>query len=873
MKHALVLASAGVALSITSSALAQLRIVSVNASNATDLGDVATPRNPWMTTILTAINTTVSDDPIMGGNTGIIKPIDILCLQETTGPSSTSLPYANLMDTLYPGANYTHSTVGGASTGGGSQGLIYNANALTLVGTVAIGTASTTGQPRQALRYQLRPIGYSSAADIYIYNSHYKAGDTTDDEDRRLVEAQAIRANADALGPNANIIYLGDFNFYRNTDPAYQFLTASGNGKAFDPINQVGNWNNNSGFKAVHTQSPFNSATATAEGSGFSGTGGGMDDRFDQQLISTTVNDGDGFAYIANSYQAFGNNNTHTYNLPINSGANTGTVQNALASVLDHLPIVADYQLPSKLNATAGTAPAKIIKGATASVTVSVNNAAPVAFVNGADQLSYSLVASGALSGSTSGVDNAMGATNSHTVSLSSATAGAKSGSISVTATSQQDGGTPLNTSVNYDVLEHANASLDSPSDTNAQTIDFGYIPQNFTNRTSNFAVHNLNTAPGFTARLDIDGVLNSGDTARLTTNAAATGANPITAGTSTGYTATADTSTVGAFTATHTLTNSDENLPGATAGTSLVVTTTSRVIAVGDFPVTGFINLLAGEDFSTGPATIGASATLTKSGPGTLQFSGAQSHGAASALNVTAGSVILHTDAGSPADAPLAITLANPGLTTTFNATQHLRGLTLAASTSAVLTANGNRTLYTDALSVASTAALDLADNDLVVNNGAFSDVQSLVLAGFGNTTGITSSTSDGSQILALFDNALVGASDWQGTTISANAIVGKYTYFGDVNIDGQVSGDDYTVIDANLDTDPGAGIEWISGDANLDGLVTGDDYTVIDANLGSGSGNPLAASQINAVPEPSVCALAGASLALVLPRRRRRD
>jgi hypothetical protein len=41
-------------------------------------------------------------------------------------------------------------------------------------------------------------------------------------------------------------------------------------------------------------------------------------------------------------------------------------------------------------------------------------------------------------------------------------------------------------------------------------------------------------------------------------------------------------------------------------------------------------------------------------------------------------------------------------------------------------------------------------------------------------------------------------------GLAIGPNAIVGKYTYFGDVNIDGQVTGDDYTVIDANLNTSP---------------------------------------------------------------------
>ena len=38
-----------------------------------------------------------------------------------------------------------------------------------------------------------------------------------------------------------------------------------------------------------------------------------------------------------------------------------------------------------------------------------------------------------------------------------------------------------------------------------------------------------------------------------------------------------------------------------------------------------------------------------------------------------------------------------------------------------------------------------------------------------------------------------------------------------------------------------PPAGVAWLSGDLNLDGAVTGDDYTVVDANLGAGSGNPL--------------------------------
>src|SRR5213075_1047351 len=109
------------------------------------------------------------------------------------------------------------------------------------------------------------------------------------------------------------------------------------------------------------------------------------------------------------------------------------------------------------------------------------------------------------------------------------------------------------------------------------------------------------------------------------------------------------------------------------------------------------------------------------------------------------------------------------------------------------------------------------------------------------------------------LFDNALIGSSDWpsgSGDAIAPNAIVGKYTYFGDLNFDGQVTGDDYGTIDANLNTTPAVGLAWLQGDANLDGIVTGDDYGTIDATLGSGVGNPLTAQALGggvAVPEPT--------------------
>jgi hypothetical protein len=264
-RSALFLAAAAVA---ASPAFAQLRIVTSNASNAADLMDQSTARTPWITTILSSIGSTVSDDPTLAGNTGIAKPIDILCLQESTSPSVTAESYRTLLNSIYSTTHYQRGGLSGGSTGGGTQTVVYNDLAVTLISETTVGVSSTSGQPRQTLRYQFRPVGYDSSADIYIYDGHYKAGDDSTSEGRRLTETTAIRTNADALGSGKNIIYLGDMNVYRNTDTAYVHLLAAGNGQAIDPINKQGNWNNDSSFKNVHTQSPYNSTTASSLGTG-----------------------------------------------------------------------------------------------------------------------------------------------------------------------------------------------------------------------------------------------------------------------------------------------------------------------------------------------------------------------------------------------------------------------------------------------------------------------------------------------------------------------------------------------------------------------------------------------------------------------------
>jgi len=283
---------------------------------------------------------------------------------------------------------------------------------------------------------------------------------------------------------------------------------------------------------------------------------------------------------------------------------------------------------------------------------------------------------------------------------------------------------------------------------------------------------------------------------------------------------------------------------------------------------------------------TLSGSAITLNRTTGPVQINVASgSHTIASALNVSqnlnvdvaGGSSLAVTGALTPA-AGISIAKTNDGMFRVPSV--RAQSLNVLGGILAVSTNGGNPGIsYVNNLSIAPIAALDLNDNDLVVNNGVFADVQALVFGGFRQApdptaTGIISTTAqndNGKEILALFDNSLIGVADWppgSGITVSHNAIIGKYTYFGDMNFDGQVTGDDYPAIDSNLGTTPPPGVAWFNGDANLDGIVTGDDYAVIDSNLGNGTNNPLALGGIAPVPEPGSIALVGAALLL---RRKR--
>lgn len=432
------------------SAQAQLRVVTYNTTGPPDSG---------MNIILKSIGEETRN--------GIAKPIDILLLQEQSlpangaganRPSPDTQQFVALLNSIYNNASITYAMGNRTGSGDTTQTIVYRTQTIQTIAATDETALSTS--PRQTLRYRVRPIGYSSsAADLYIYDSHYKASLDINilpgsNATQRNSEATTIRNNSDALGEGANALYAGDHNFYfsDSQEPAWGTLTSPGAGQANDPLNRVGNWHNNSSFADVHTQSPCVTSSAGC------GTGGGMDDRFDFQLVTGELLDGEGLSYIGptstglsgvvHSYHTFGNNGS-TFNNDINAAANTVTfpgvtsytksqILNALWSVTDHLPVVADYQLPAVMNVVADTVPTILDVGQSFNLSVAVNNVANVVAAIGADELDYSLTTSGSVSGSfLNQLDLALGGGNSHNVAFDTSTIGLKTGVITVTSTSQ----------------------------------------------------------------------------------------------------------------------------------------------------------------------------------------------------------------------------------------------------------------------------------------------------------------------------------------------------------------------------------------------------------------------------------------------------
>jgi autotransporter-associated beta strand protein len=835
MQPAWVLLAAAGVLVPTGTVHAQLRVVTYNVA-AAQPGETG-PRT-GMEGVLTAIGDSA--------RAGFTRPIDILLLQEGASTSSTAREFAELLNGIHNSDTYTFSSLDGATLGGGRPMVVYNSAAVALVQTQAIGTVSGTGQPRQTLRYRFRPAGYDSAADFFVYNSHFKAGNDPDSAVRRDLEARTIRVDAARLGGSTPIIYAGDFNLYGSSEAAFQTFVTAGNGQAFDPVAQVGPWSGNPGFRGVHTQSP--ATTAWFDGQ----VTGGMDDRFDFQLVTAPVLDGRGFAIIPDSYWAFGNTDTHRFNAAITTGSSTalagvlpgyssgqaGVVLQLLSRTSDHLPVVADYQLPARMAASVAPVPERVIVGATVQSALTVSNSAPVAVAAGADRLDYAFAAQGGLVGSGTGSAVPLAAGITHLLEVDTSMAGPAVGEVTVQASSPQASAARFSTTVGTSVLHPAAPSFSAGTMQGTLDLDFGTIALGGPAVSRSFDLFNLAGSLGgtWTAALDLDAVVTAAAGTVFTTTL--TPFSGLAAGSGRSFQVSFDPTSLGSHVGGYTLAVSDEKIPGA-SGQILSVTMRGTVVTAG--PVDRVFDVPAGEVVVADPAPSG-DGRLLKRGEGTLVLGGPS--GMAGGTVVEAGTLL----------ATAAASLGGPLLEVADDARLALDAVALDVAR----------------LQLGETAAIDLGTGRLSIDAGGITAdrLRAALLDGRAGGTwdgpfGIGSSSAP----------SLDGAGGFAvGSVINADgSAVVAWASLGDADLDGAVTTADVNaMLTGGLLNTGIAGALWQQGDFDYDGVVTTADVNLLlttgRLNTGPYVTSPTA---MQSVPEPSAVGLGLAGMAAALIAR----
>jgi len=188
------------------------------------------------------------------------------------------------------------------------------------------------------LYYKSPDLSEGDTAFIHCIAAHLKAGSSGGDQQTRRNQINNVMAWLQNNSQPHNFLFMGDFNVQSVQEESMQALLYGQNipFRFYDPVDQLGTWNNNPDFALYHTQS--------TQTSGDCHSGGGLDDRFDFILASADIMQGNKkVRFVEGSYRTLGQDGLHFNNSllgsPFNSSAPFGVIE-ALYQNSDHLPVL-----------------------------------------------------------------------------------------------------------------------------------------------------------------------------------------------------------------------------------------------------------------------------------------------------------------------------------------------------------------------------------------------------------------------------------------------------------------------------------------------------------------------------------------------------
>jgi GH25 family lysozyme M1 (1,4-beta-N-acetylmuramidase) len=214
-------------------------------------------------------------------------------------------------------------------------------------------------------------------------------------------------------------------------------------------------------------------------------------------------------------------------------------------------------------------------------------------------------------------------------------------------------------------------------------------------------------------------------------------------------------------------------------------------------------------------------------------------------ALNLYAGTLTFASDLGATTSALTLSTYDTARVN--FSSSQHLAGLDLYNNSVVALTAGAGIAIETQDLEINDAASVDVADDALVVYNNDPDTMTSYLESGFDEGAwdgpGINSHVAAANlgETVGFAPATSLSYTSINGVSFSSTAIVVRYTYTGDANLDGTVNADDLSLLalsaaqqqTAQTNNQPAPTVYWYNGDFNYDGTINSDDFLLL--SLGS--------------------------------------